>query len=503
MSEPPLLQLLTDPIVQAGSLALIGAFVTHVVLRRHPTRRLIGQVLFFAALTILLLYHGIVPYEAGPPESFVLQRVFIGFAKVIWWANAAWALAGFARVFLIFERQPREGRLIQDLVVGMIYTGTALSVVANVFSVPVGTLIATSGVFAIILGLAMQSTLSDVFSGIALNIGRPYAIGDWIVLKDGIEGRVIETNWRATYLVNSTNDLVVLPNSDLAKARLTNLSSPDHSHGGTLTVRLRLTTRPAAVCDLIRTVMLSCTAILPTPEPSVRILSIDAQAIEVQLSFWVAGRASMAKVQNELFDLIYRHSKAAGLRLAPPPGIGEPDAGAADTASPQRRTTPLRLLDALPLFAPLTEAEKEALAGTMTRRTYRKGEIVVAQGASLGALMIVRSGVLVVVHQEKDHEVELARLAPGDCFGEGGLLMGAGEAGTIRALTFVVAYAIAKDSLAPLLHDRPGITEELAAALAKRAATEKHLFHHAEPTTDGNPVPWMVTRIRQLFQPPH
>ena len=113
------------------------------------------------------------------------------------------------RVFLIFERQPREGRLLQDLVVGIIYVGAFLSVVAYVFNAPVGTLIATSGAVAIILGLALQSTLSDVFSGIALNLARPYGIGDWLVLGNGIEGRVVETNWRATHLLTNANDLVV------------------------------------------------------------------------------------------------------------------------------------------------------------------------------------------------------------------------------------------------------------------------------------------------------
>ena len=136
---------------------------------------------------------------------------------------------------------------------------------AECFGVPVGTLIATSGVFAIILGLAMQSTLSDVFSGIALNIGRSYAIGDWIALSGGIEGRVVETNWRATRLINGTNDLVVVPNSDLAKARLTNMSGPDRSHGVTLTIRLMPTTRPAAIADVMRTVLLSCNSICLSP----------------------------------------------------------------------------------------------------------------------------------------------------------------------------------------------------------------------------------------------
>src|ERR1700712_1370323 len=130
--------MIADPIVQTGSLAMIGVLITRVALRHHPTLRLAAQVGFFAALTILLLYHGIEPYEAGPPTATILQRVFVGFAKLIWWMNAAWALVSFVRVFLIFERQPREGRLIQDLVVGMIYLGAALSVVAYVFAVPVG-----------------------------------------------------------------------------------------------------------------------------------------------------------------------------------------------------------------------------------------------------------------------------------------------------------------------------------------------------------------------------
>ncbi|MGK9164983.1 mechanosensitive ion channel [Inquilinus limosus] len=66
-----------------------------------------------------------------------------------------------------------------------------LSVLAFVFGIPIGTLVATSGVIAIILGLALQNTLGDVLSGIAMTLGRPFGIGDWIVLSDGTEGRVV------------------------------------------------------------------------------------------------------------------------------------------------------------------------------------------------------------------------------------------------------------------------------------------------------------------------
>src|SRR6185437_4717034 len=242
---------------------------------------------FFVALTALLLLHDIIPYEAAPHSTPVVERFFVATAKIIWWVNAAWLMTSCARVFLIFERRPREGRLIQDLVVGLIYLGCGLSVVAYVFSAPVGTLIATSGVFAIILGLALQSTLGDVFSGIALNLSRAYEVGDWIVLSDGIEGRVVETNWRATHLLNGSNDLVVLPNSNLAKAQLTNLSSPNRNHGVKLRVRIAPTMAPSGISEVMRTVLFSSNSIMSTPTPTVEIKSLDAQAIEFELSFRV------------------------------------------------------------------------------------------------------------------------------------------------------------------------------------------------------------------------
>jgi small-conductance mechanosensitive channel len=500
LSYNDILDVVADPIVQTGVLAAVGALVTRVLLRGHPTRRLVGQLAFFLALTVLLLYHGIVPYEPGPPNASTLQRIFIGVAKVIWWTSAAWSLISIVRVFLIFERQPREGRLLQDLVVGVIYVGAILSVVAYVFNVPVGTLIATSGAVAIILGLALQSTLSDVFSGIALNLARPYGIGDSLELSNGIEGKVVETNWRATHLLTGANDLVVVPNSDLAKARLTNLSSPERSHGVTLTVRFRPTTAPSAMMDVMRSVLLSSTSILAVPEPAVQVVSLDENAVGLELSFRVADIAVAAKAKSEIFDLIYRHAKAAGLALSPPEGAGIALAAShTDEPLSGQHTRPRRLLDAIALFASMTEDEKEALASTMARRTFRKGEILAEQSAVLKSLMIVRSGVAVVVRRDGVRETELGRLAPGDFFGEGGFLTGASESGTIQALTFVVVYEITQEGLAPLMQDRPAIADELASLLSKRNAAEMLRLGQSDGAAVTRTIPPLRARIRHLF----
>ena len=498
LNYPQFLGVIADPIVQTGVLAAVGALVTRVLLRSHPTRRLVGQLAFFLALTTLLLYHGIVPYEPIPPNASTLQRVFIGIAKVIWWINAAWSLISIVRVFLILEQKPREGRILQDLVVGVIYVGAILSVIAYVFNAPVGTLIATSGVVAVILGLALQNTLGDVFSGIALNLARPYGIGDWLELSNGIEGKVVETTWRATHLLTGANDLVVVPNSDLAKARLTNLSSPERSHGVTLTIRFVPTTAPSVMADVMRSVLLSSNSILGEPKPSVQVVSLDVNAVGLDLSFRVADIAMAAKAKSEIFDLIYRHAKAAGLALSPPDGAGIA-ASHTDEPSFGQPTTPRQLLDAIALFASMTEDEKEALASTMARRTFRKGDVLAGQGAVLKSLMIVRSGVAAVVRRDGVRETELERLAPGDFFGEGGFLTGASESGAIRALTFVVVYEITQEGLTPLMRDRPAIADELASLLSKRNAAELLRLGQSDGSVNAKAIPPLRARIRHLF----
>jgi small-conductance mechanosensitive channel len=497
-------EMASDPFVQTGVLAVVGAIVTRILLRRYPAQRLVFQLGFFAALTALLHHHDIVPYEIASDSTPAYERFFLALAKIIWWINAAWVLTGTARVFLIFERRPREGKLIQDLVVGLIYLSAALSVVAYVFNAPIGTLIATSGVLAIILGLALQSTLADVFSGIALDLSRGYDVGDWIVLSDGTEGKVVETNWRATHLLNGSNDLVVLPNSVLAKAQMTNLSSPNRSHGVRLRVRIAPTITPASISEVMRNALLSSNSIMATPAPTVDIKSLDAQAIEYEVAFRVADFNAAASARHEVYDLIYRHARATGLVLAPPKESTAPAAPVQPPAAPALpRTTALRLLDAVPLFLSLNDAEKSALADTMVRKTYRKDQVLAEQGAKLGSLVLIRTGVVVVTCHSEEGALELGRLAPGDCFGEASFFAGRGEPGTIKALTFTVVYELGQEALAKIMRERPSLAEEISLTLSRRAKAGQ--VGVADDNTEAGALSMteLLTRIRNLFAVPH
>ena len=70
-------------------------------------------------------------------------------------------------------KRPHEGRLIQDLLSALIYLAATFAIIAYVFDLPVQGLLVTSGAIAIVLGLALQSRLNDVFSGlVSVSAGR-------------------------------------------------------------------------------------------------------------------------------------------------------------------------------------------------------------------------------------------------------------------------------------------------------------------------------------------
>ncbi|TXI10838.1 MAG: mechanosensitive ion channel family protein [Rhizobium sp.] len=306
------------PLALINLLGLAGILIWHMQGRRRPTGRLIVQIVFFAGMSLVLWLAGISPYRLDDGEIQDAGVLLAKAARVLWWLHLAWTVIGFVHIYLTVNRRPHEAHLLQDLIVGIVYLGVALSVIGFVFGAPVGPLIATSGVVVVIIGLALQNTLADVFSGIALALGRAYVIGDWIQLADGTEGRVVETNWRSTNLLTGGHNVVVLPNSVLAKQGVTNRSRPDESHQIALTMRIAATHKPGLVEETMLVVLKNCERIVEDPPPAVALKAIDAIAIEVELLFRVATATGRMSAQNEIIDLVYEHCKASGLSLAVP-----------------------------------------------------------------------------------------------------------------------------------------------------------------------------------------
>jgi small-conductance mechanosensitive channel len=181
-----------DPMLAllVASLLLLATLVDARRDRRRPLWvRLVVRVVTFAALTWLMRLAVGSPLAPQLGAGLPGERIWAQLVEIGWWMLGARVAVGVLRLVLVLEDKPRETQIVSDLLASTIYVATALSVINFVFGVPIVGLVATSGVVAIVLGLALQSTLSDVFSGIAVGLEHAYKPGDLLWVEGGIEGQ--------------------------------------------------------------------------------------------------------------------------------------------------------------------------------------------------------------------------------------------------------------------------------------------------------------------------
>ena len=125
-----------------------------------------------------------------------------------------------------------------------------------VWGADVGGLFTALGVTSIVIGLALQTAIGSIVSGLLLLFEQPFELGDWLE-AGGVTGRVVEVNWRAVHIQTDAG-LQIVPNATLAGASFTNLSRPTSTFTETLESTFAKEDAPATVMATLAAVADSC-----------------------------------------------------------------------------------------------------------------------------------------------------------------------------------------------------------------------------------------------------
>jgi small-conductance mechanosensitive channel len=115
--------------------------------------------------------------------------------------------------------------LTQNLVTLVVLAMGAL-VLLNGFGVEITPMLTALGVGGLAVALALQEPLGNLFAGLFVTLSGQIRIGDYVKLDTGLEGYVEDFSWRSTRIRMFTNNLVIVPNSKLSQAIVTNYSLP-------------------------------------------------------------------------------------------------------------------------------------------------------------------------------------------------------------------------------------------------------------------------------------
>jgi small-conductance mechanosensitive channel len=175
-------------------------------------------------------------------------------------------------------------------------------------------LVTTSAVLTAVIGLALQSTLTNVFAGLALHTDRTLGIGDWVQAGEMI-GRIHEIKWRSTSLWTEDGDLVIVPNSRLLDSEVQNLSRPDDVHRMWVKVGLHYRHPPNEVKRILLTVVQDTPGVRSTPTPDCVLIDFADSAIIYALRYWISDFTHHTTIASEVRTQIWYAAQREGLEI--------------------------------------------------------------------------------------------------------------------------------------------------------------------------------------------
>lgn len=471
------------PLASAALFLIVDLTLWQWIEPRHLRWKMVVRLGLFLLFSVALLDGGLSPLFPVPDSFPAPRHTLATVLAITWWLFGARALTALAVVVL----EPRiggKGHLLQDLMGAVIFLVATVGAAAYILDIPVKGLLATSGAVAIILGLAVQSTLGDVFSGIVLNATKPFRVDD-VIRVDDIEGKVIEIDWRSTYLLTSDGSMVVIPNAMAAKTRIVNLSRPDHFHSVVLTVELPVRLRPSQVLDSLEKALQGCRELLSKPKAGAVVKRSGLRSVEYEITGYVKSRDRRSAVRNQLHDLIYRQLAASETLRQ-------------DQVRPATRQS--AVLNTVGALRMLNDDDRAELERHMHLSLFPPGGEILAQGVVPDALFIIESGVVTAAVERPDGWLEIGRMGPGELMGETGIVDQSPSLARFSAMTDCMIYCIDRKDLEPWLDEHGELRGALAGLVRYRTQARATMMQQYKPVelTQNGFMQWLRKSVTRL-----
>lgn len=358
-------------------------------------------------------------------------------------------------------------------------------------------LLTTSAVGAVVVGFALQDTLGNLFAGLAIQIEKPFRVGDWILVS-GRDGQVQEITWRATKLLTKDGEFLVVPNSIVSKEPVLNYSEPTVANSVSVDVGASYLTPPNEVKSAILEAIGNAPLAIRAPEPKVLLQSFGDSAINYTAYFWVNDFGMEREARDQVRTNIWYELRRRNIEIPWPIEVGysrteEP------TWSPRHIESAADRLGSVDLFSPLSREERQALAAASRHQLFAAGECIVRQGDAGESMFVVLSGRVRVTIDPSGQEV--AVIPSGGFVGEMSMLTGDARTATVKAIDDAVVLEISAADFRVLANANPTLLDHVSTIVgARRTGLEEaraNVITIAAPEAKQN----FLARMRRFLTP--
>ena len=266
-------------------------------------------ILRVASWPVLLLAGGSIALDFSAQNLSVYYTEMLAVAyQSLWWIVPARLLTLALERFVWLPLESHTGRKIPNVIRGfgsaVIYIFAGLGITAFVFGQALTSLLATSGVLAMIIGLAIQANIANVFSGIVLNLERPFQVGDFIKV-DNVFGRVTDITWRTVRIESLDGMVVSLTNGKVSESKIENHNDVPRGLRVEIPFHISPDTTPDLMAEIISEIINDADYVLGKggSKPAHQLIF---NGIENVNGNWVASYMLIFKVKNFLAKIAAR-----------------------------------------------------------------------------------------------------------------------------------------------------------------------------------------------------
>ena len=297
-------------------LPLLFAFATMIYRRRKSSGDGIipPQIVRFLLVPSLAIYLILSKFVRIPASAFVMKisQTLITIILVSFFFTAVNYL--FFSENNILTKKEIIPKLGQNVIHIFLITVVSACVMSSVWGLDLGNLLTALGVSSLVVGLALQEPLGNLFNGISLLMANPFKKGDWINIANET-GKVTEINWRSVKINTRFNEQIIIPNNMLGKEKIKNLSRPNKIHAELLEFGFSYNDSPEKVKSILLDIATKNDKVLSTPPPASITLSYGDFSINYGLKIFVKDYEDSILLKDEIMTSVFKATDKNGITM--------------------------------------------------------------------------------------------------------------------------------------------------------------------------------------------
>ena len=481
------------PFVQALVAAVLLASALTVAGRKNWPLSVRRSLFFFLLLALLVLGAAALPAEAltaARPGLLVAARI-LGWVGLVECAQGLF----FDLLLVGWLKRPPAPRILRDFVTLTLALTVFLLSLRGLLGVNLSSLLATSAMISVVLGLALQDTLGSFFAGLALQMEAPLAIGDWVQINDHV-GQVSQVSWRTVRIVSMESDECTFPNSLVTRSTLVNFSRPTPAHQCFVVVRVHYRHAPNQVVAALADAVRHTPGVLVNPPVHALVWEFADSQIVYRARYWVSDYRRVNHIRSDVGARIWYGLRRAGIENAYPVRLLRREPGAAGQAG--RVDAGMLNVD---IFDPLSAEERDCLAARLRRADFGRGEEIIRQGDQGDSLFVILKGSVEVRVASAGEEEVVDTLGAGSCFGEMSLLTGAPRSATVLAVDDVEVVPVTLEAFRWIVAGNPAVLVAVTGVVSRRRSRLDEAIHEAEAEAAARSSEHsdLLERVRAFF----